>query len=451
MLKTCLITGGLLLSMVAVSTADEIAVTVYNSNLGVVSETRTLDFSKGINQLAFRDVPSQIDPNSVRFELVDGDGVAILEQNYAFDLVSPDQIMKKYIDNRITLVDEDGNLYEGTLLATSGGAVTLRDADGQIRIVRMDKVSETRFPELPDGLITQPTLFWQYNADFNGSRETRVGYQTTGMNWSAEYVGVLDQEEANIDLSGWAAINNTSGKAYADATLKLIAGDIHRAQQLRIRGGRAPEMEMFSAKADAGFDEKAFFEYHMYTLPRATTLANNEIKQISLFDPASTGVEKIYLYQPDRNDKQVTVAVKFTNSEKAGLGMPLPAGRVRVFKADTDGSLVLLGEDLIDHTPKNEEVKLSIGYAFDIVAEEVVKDNKRISKDVEDRTFELTLRNRKEEPVTVTVEKRLWGFWEVTDAGFEHEKKDASTLTFDLTVPADTEMTVSYTVRFTNR
>lgn len=449
MLRNLLVIGGLAVFAVSSGSADDIAVTVYNSNLGVVSETRSLDFAKGINQLAFRDVPSQIDPNSVRFELLEGDGVGILEQNYAFDLVSPDQIMKKYIDSRVSLVDEDGNLYEGTLLAAVGGAVTLRDADGQIRIVRMDKIAETRFPELPEGLITRPTLFWQYNSDFSGSREARVGYQTTGLSWSAEYVGVLNEEDTQLDLSGWAAINNTSGKAYADATLKLIAGDIHRAQ----RGRQPREMEMFSAKADmaAGFDQKAFFEYHMYTLPRQTTLANNQIKQISLFEPAATGVEKFYLYEPEKNNKQVTVAVKFTNSEKAGLGMPLPEGRVRLFKSDAaDGSLILLGEDMIDHTPKNEEIKLSVGYAFDIVAEEVVKDSKRVAKDIEDRTFEISLRNRKEESVTVSVEKKLWGYWEVVDAGFEYEKKDASTLTFDLTIPADTELTVTYTVRFTS-
>ena len=436
----------------SVASADEVAVTVYNSNLGVVSETRSLDFQKGINKLAFRDVPSQIDPNSVRFELVgSGDGVAILEQNYAFDLVSPDQIYKKYIDKKVELIDKDANLYAGTLLAVGGGAVTLRSDNGQIRIISMDKVVESRFPELPEGLITKPTLFWLYSSNLTGAQSAMVAYQTTGLSWSAEYVGVLDKNDKHLDLSGWGAINNTSGKTYTDAKLKLVAGDINRAVQ--IRGGRGPQMEMFASKADMsqGFDQKSFFEYHLYTLPRKATLANNEIKQISLFEPAGSAVEKVYIYQPDQNPTQISVKVKFKNSEKTGLGMPLPAGRVRLFKADDDGSLILLGEDMIDHTPKDEEVKLTVGNAFDVVPEETMTDSRRISQNVEERTYKVEIRNRKKEPVTVTVEKPFYTFWEITDAGFVYKKKDASTLTFDLTVAAESEASVQYTVRLTNR
>jgi hypothetical protein len=433
------------------SVADDIAVTVYNSNLGVVSETRTLTFEEGENQLAFRDVPSSIDPNSVRFELVDGSGeVAILEQNYAFDLVNSSKIYDKYIDKRIELIDEDGEIYAGTLLAYGGGTVTLQSTDGPLKIVQMGDIREVNFPELPEGLVTRPTLFWRYVSDISGDRDTRVGYQTTNMSWSAEYVGLLDENDENLDLSGWAAINNTSGKTYKDATLKLIAGDISRARpEPQFRGGRA---DLMAAESMAkGFDQKAFFEYHMYTLPRKATVADKEIKQISLFEPARTTVEKVYLYEPGRNATQVKVAVKFVNSEETGLGMPLPAGRVRLFKADTDGSMILLGEDRIDHTPRDEELSLTVGYAFDIMAEETTVNRARISKSVEDVDYEVELRNRKDEAVTVTVEKDLWGYWEITDADFEWTKKDANTITFDVSIPAGETVTVRYTVRFTNR
>ncbi|MCB2230884.1 DUF4139 domain-containing protein [bacterium] len=451
MRKTALVLICLAAMPVASALADDIAVTVYNSNLGVVSETRSLDFTKGQDRLAFRDVPSSIDPNSVRFELLDGSGdVSILEQNYAFDLVSADQMYSKYIDQPIELVDEDGELYSGTLLAYGSGTVTLRGNDGGIQIIQMSQIRETNFPSLPDGLITRPTLFWNYNSSISGSREARVSYQTTNIFWSAEYVGLLDKDDKLLDLSGWASINNTSGKTYTDATLKLIAGDINRVQDIQIRGGRMEPM-MLEKSAYSGFEEKSFFEYHMYTLPRKATIANKEIKQISLFEPARTSVSKLYLFQPSENATQVKVAVKFTNTGDAGLGMPLPAGRVRLFKADSDGSTILLGEDQIQHTPKDEEVKLTVGYAFDIVAEETTVDRQRISKSVEDQTFEIDLRNRKDEPVVVTVEKRLWGFWEVRDASFEYEKKDATTLTFDITVPAGEEITARYTVRFTNQ
>ncbi len=432
--------------------ADEIAVTIYNSNLGVVSETRALQFEKGIHRLAFRDVPSQIDASSVRFD-IEGPGgkAAILEQNYAFDLVSPEQMYKKYIDNEIELIDKEGRLYSGTLLAYSGGAVTLREESGRVKIVQMANITEVNFPSLPEGLITRPTLFWLYTSDFEGQLDCRVSYQTTGMIWTAEYVGVLSSDEKKLDLSGWSSINNTSGKTYADATLKLVAGDIHRARPKKLPRGVPDALSLAAGAMAKGFEEKAFFEYHLYTLPRKTTLADKEMKQISLFEPAETAVEKVFIYKPERNPKNVEVSLKFHNSAKTGLGLPLPAGRVRLFKADDDGSLILLGEDWIEHTPKDEELNLKVGYAFDIAAEERLMDQTRISKQVEERDYEIELRNRKEQAITVEVEKKLYGFWEVIEADFAYTKKDAKTLTFEIPVDAGETVIIKYQVRFTLR
>ncbi len=430
------------------ATADVI-VTVYNSNLGVVSETRQLDFQKGVNQLAFKDVPALIDASSVRFELLNQkSSVAILEQNYAFDLVNPDQMYAKYIDKDIELIDKDGKVFTGTLLAYSGGSATLKDSAGKVKIVLLNNISEVNFPALPEGLITRPTLFWIYKSDVTGKLDSRVSYQTTGLNWTAEYVGVLDQAEAKLDLSGWASINNNSGKTYDDATLKLIAGEISR-----VGAGYPQPMlkSMASAEAAApGFEEKAFFEYHMYTLPRKATISDKEIKQISLFEPAHTTVQKVFVFQPEQNPTQVKVAVKFRNSQQTGLGMPLPAGRIRMFKADQDGSLVLLGEDMIDHTPKDEELDVKVGYAFDISAEERLANQTRISNRVEERDFEEEIRNHKSEPITVQIEKKLWGFWEVVQSNYDYKKKDARTLTFDVPVKANDTTVVKYKVRFTS-
>ena len=430
--------------------AQEIAVTVYNNNLGVVSETRKLDFVKGIDRLAFRDVPKQIDPNSVRFEVLDGsDHVSILEQNYAYDLVSSDQLYNKYVDNEVQLLDEQGRLYSGTLLAYDRGAITLMEPGGKVKIVSMEQVTEVSFPMLPDGLITRPTLFWKYQSDHQGSLNCRVGYQTGGLTWSAEYVGVLDKNETSLGLSGWSSINNTSGKTYTDAKLKLIAGDIHRAQKgPAVRGDFA---KMSLAEAAPGFEQKPFFEYHMYTLPRKATIADKEIKQISLFNPAEAGVTKTYLYQPDQNAEDVNVNVKFKNSTEAGLGMPLPAGRMRVFKADDDGSLILLGEDWIDHTPRNEEVTITVGTAFDIKGEQTMTERTRISQQVEDRRWEIEVRNHKKEDITVTVEKNLWGSWEVLESSQQYKKKDANHIQFELPVKADGTSVIKLAVRITNR
>ena len=441
----------ILLVLATTAVAGDLAVTVYNSNLGVVSETRQLEFKKGTNTLAFRDVPALIDAASVRFDLPGNGKVSILEQNYAYDLVSPEQMYRKYIDQAIELIDKDGKLYSGTLLAYSQGAVTLLEKTGKVFIVLLANITQVTFPALPEGLITRPTLFWRYQSEAEGNLDTRVSYQTGGMSWTAEYVGVLDKTEGKLDLSGWASINNESGKRYENATLRLVAGDISRAtpksmSDILIRGGRSAEFA-----AAPGFEEKAFFEYHLYTLPRTATLADKEMKQISLFEPAKTTVQKEFVFAPEENGTKVKVAIKFKNSKQTGLGMPLPEGRVRLFKADDDGALILLGEDMIDHTPKDEELDIKVGYAFDISAEERLVNQRQVSGKVEEREYEVELRNHKAEPVTVKVDKKLWGFWEVVKAGFEYRKKDVNTLQFNLNVPANDTTVAKYTVRFTQR
>ncbi|MFQ5499634.1 MAG: DUF4139 domain-containing protein [Candidatus Zixiibacteriota bacterium] len=439
----------LLMGLVPIAMADDIYVTVYNSNLGVVSETRKLSLEKGTHLLAFRDVPAQIDPNSVQFSVVGSapGQVSILEQNFAFDLVNEGQMFSRYIDKAIELIDQDGRVYNGTLLAHSSKAVTLQEQSGRIKVVLLENIAELDFPSLPEGLITRPTLFWLYDSDRSGERDCQVAYQTSGMSWAAEYVGVLSESEAELSISGWAAINNRSGKKYADAKLKLIAGDIHRATAPRIDRFMTKSMATPQA-ASAGFEEKSFFEYHLYTLPRNTTLADKEIKQISLFEPAQASVEKIFRYKPEHNPTAIEVAIKFTNSKKAGLGLPLPAGRVRIFKADSDGSLVLLGEDRLKHTPTDEEVSLKIGSAFDLVGEHRLAAQRRISKQVEERDFEIELRNRKTEAVTIEVEKKLYGHWEITASTAPYTKKDASTILFSILIAAGETESISFTARF---
>jgi len=449
MLRKLLITG-LMVFLAAPLAAEEIAVTVYNNDLGVVSETRELEFVKGIDRLAFRDVPAQIDANSVRFEIVDGSkNVSILEQNYAFDLVSPQQLYNKYVDNEVQLIDEQGRLYSGRLLAYGGGAITLMEPEGKVKIVSMEQVTEVSFPMLPEGLITRPTLFWLYQSDYDGALDCRVGYQTGGLTWAAEYVGVLDKDETGLGLSGWSSINNTSGKTYTDAKLKLIAGDIHRAEKAAPRRG---ELAMMAAPDLAkGFEEKAFFEYHMYTLPRRATLADKEIKQIALFEPAEAKVEKEFVYRPDHDGTIVNVQIKFDNSTEAGLGMPLPAGRMRLFKADDDGSLILLGEDWIKHTPRDEKVSVKVGAAFDVKGEQKMTERTRVTQKVEDRRWEIEVRNHKSEDITVTVEKRLWGFWEILESSHKYTQKDANNIQFELPVKAGETSVIKLAARFTNR
>ena len=433
--------------------AADIAVTVYNDNLGVVNETRSLDFNSGIGQLSFTDVPALIDASSVRFDLVGGGkSVTILEQNYAYDLVGPEQMYAKYIDKQIEMTDEKGNIYKGTLLSYSGGSAIIREESGRVKIVSLGKITEVNFPVLPEGLITRPTLLWKYNSSTSGKQNCNVSYQTSGMSWTAEYVGVLNPTENQIGLSGWSSITNNSGKTYENAKLKLIAGTINRAQRpMMYAKGRTTEMFADGLAASAPFEEKAFFEYHMYTLPRNATLADKEQKQISLFDPAKGAVAKEFLYRPSADAKAVKVMVKLKNSKESGLGMPLPAGRVRMFKADTDGMLVLLGEDQIEHTPKDDSLKVDIGTAFDITAEEKTMNITRVSNNVEERDFEIELRNRKSEGVTVRVEKDLWSYWEVLSSSLPWKKQDAQLVSVSVPIKANEVVTLKMKVRFTSR
>jgi hypothetical protein len=448
--RKILLTGLLIILLSVPAWAGHVAVTIYNSNLGVVRDTRQLEFQKGNGRISFIDVPSQIDATSVGFELTDkSKSVSILEQNYGYDLVSPDKIYDRFIDKEIDLFDKTGKIYSGTLLSYSSGAVVLKDKSGKIEIIRLDQITNTNFPELPEGLITRPTLFWLYQSDFSGTADCDVSYQTGGMSWSAEYVGILSKDEKTLDLTGWASITNNSGATYKDATLKLVAGDIHRIPQ-PIRGNvQMAEQFMAKASSAAGFEEKQFFEYHLYTLPRPATLADNEIKQITLFEPARVNIEKEYYFEPEVNGEKVSVQLKTMNSKADGLGIPLPAGRTRVFKADSDGSMILLGEDKINHTPVDEKVQLNIGYAFDISAEEKVLNYQKISDRVEERTYETSLRNHKNEDITIIVKKRLSGDWTITQSNFKYVKEDANTVIFNIPVKANDKAVLTYTVRTT--
>ena len=303
------------------------------------------------------------------------------------------------------------------------------------------------FPKLPDGLITRPTLVWSINCQQAGKHQTELGYLTNGIQWHAEYVGVVNKDDTILELSGWVSVDNKSGATYENAKLKLVAGDVHRAQDIRpLRRGRG-QAEMMIASAPQ-FEEKAFFEYHLYTLQRPATVANNQIKQISLFSPTEVKVNKTYSYNGARDRKKVRVNLEFENKKTSGLGMPLPKGKVRVYKRDDDKSLVFIGEDFIDHTPKDEKVRVYVGNAFDIVGDRTQKERKSIGKTAWEETWQIKLRNHKEESVRVTIIEHVNFGWEILRNTHEYKKKDAATIEFSIEIPKDAEVVVEYVVRY---
>jgi hypothetical protein len=443
----------------------------------VVKQERDLDLERGRAELRFVDVAALIEPTTVRFEsLTDPEGTQVLEQNYQFDLVSQQKLVERYLDREITVEQARGDKIEsftGTLLSASGGLI-LEDAQGRIRALQ--GWSGIEFPELPGGLITRPTLVWDVLADRGGEHRTRVSYQTQGMTWWADYNLVFAPgENANsglLDVGAWVSIINQSGAAYGDAKLKLIAGDVHRAPQAGVYQKKARAMPMMAEAEVAGFEEKAFFEYHLYTLGRPTTLPDNSTKQLELFDAARGvpadkilvyyGLSGLYSFFPnpvtDRNlgiqsNKKVDVYLRFKNAKENGLGVPLPSGRIRVNQLDTaDGSLEFIGEDVIDHTPRNEDVLIQLGSAFDVVGERKQIDFRvdTARKQMEE-TIEIELRNHKEEAVEVLVKENLyrWTNWEILDASHEWKKIDARTIHFPVEIEADNEAKVQYRVRYT--
>jgi len=429
-----------------------VAVTVYNSNLGVVKDLRTIDINSGTSQIAITDVAQFIDPTSVHIDL-NGE---VIEQNYQYDLVSLDKILQKYIDKDIQLIGENSELIEGKLLSSFGGQIVLQKKEGGL--LMLPNLSKYRFSvgTLPEGLITKPTLLWKVNSPKSGKQDVEISYQTSGMNWHAEYVAVLNSDDTKLDLNSWVSIENKSGTTYKDAILKLVAGDVNLVKDQQRVNYQPQEMMVKSmGVSQPQFQEKEFFEYHIYNLQRPTTLANNETKQISLFETSGVKAVKKYFYDGGRNyyssnasqTGKVDVVVEFENKEENNMGLPMPKGKVRMYKSDGK-TLEFIGEDLIDHTPKNEKVRLKLGQAFDVVVEDVQTENKKITDRVWEQAYEVKFKNRKKEDITVEVERFLGLNWEILSSSIDYQKKDAQNIIFKVPVSQDGETILKFNVRY---
>ena len=422
-----------------------LSVTVYNQNLGVVRDVRNIDLKSGVSNIAITDVAQSIDPTSVHIKL-NGE---VLEQNYQYDLVSLDKILKKYVDNNIRLIGNNNEIIEGTLLSSNAGQIVLRKPDGGLLMLPNSGNYRFSVGSLPEGLITKPTLLWMVNTPKSGKQNVEISYQTTGMNWHAEYVALLNNSDTKIDLNCWVSIENNSGANYKNANLKLVAGDVNL-----VSNAPRPLYDMALQKTNTSgeqFQERGFFEYHIYDLQRPTTLAQNETKQISLFETPGIKINKKYYYGGSNyygnNSGKVAVIVEFDNTKENGLGIPLPKGKIRIYKTDGESN-EFIGEDLIDHTPNKERIKLKIGNAFDVLAEESQTDHRKISSKVYEDTYQITLKNRKQEDITVEVERNLGLNWEIINSSLKYTKKNAQTIIFEVPVQKDSETKLTYTVRY---
>jgi len=434
---------------VTTRTADvaerDLAVTVYNENLGVVKDKRRFDVGREVTEVEFTEVASAIDPTSVHLRALDKSDVDILSQDYRYDLVSTDKLLEKYVDSSIDVATKDDQVKHGTLLSFDPSSMVLQGADGGLTLLNRAEVRQVALRDLPQGLITRPTLVWRLRAGQSGARDFEVSYMTGQMNWHAEYVAVVTESGQSLDLQGWASVDNRSGATYENAKLKLVAGTIHRAQTqyprpMAMRGGIAMDME-------AKLQERGFAEYHLYELPERATLANNETKQLSLLSANGVRSVRKFTYDGSVDADHVQVRLEFQNDTASGLGMPLPEGVIRAFQRDTDGSLELVGEDRIEHTPRGQTVRVAVGSAFDVAAERKQTDLRQVGKTVTEASYEITLTNRRKDAVDVTVIEHAEGDWEILKSSHPHQKKDSRTFEFTVRCDPDKPVTVGYTIR----
>lgn len=432
------------------ATQPGVALTVYNDNLGLVKDTRVLELKAGSQEIRFDDVAAQIDATSVHFRALDHPSdVSLFEQNFQYDLADADRLLQRYLGQNVTVQPKgDGPgaaAVGGTLLSFDPLSLVLRSERG-VSILNRGEIRSVNLADLPGGLVVRPTLVWNVAARNAGREGVEVSYLTGGIGWHAEYVAVVNADDTRLDLTGWVSIDNQSGATYENAKLKLVAGDVHRAQP-EFYPGPVGRMTLQAVDAAPKFQEESFFEYHLYALDQPATVRDRETKQLSLFPQAATGIVKKMTYDGERRPKDVVVSVEFTNAKSAGLGMPLPKGTVRVYKQAKDGAQEFVGEDRIDHTATDEKVRLTLGNAFDVVGERVQTDAQRVDDRTMKRTIRIELRNRKETPVTVSAIEHLYGTWTVTEKSHDYKKVDAYTIEFPVTIPAGDTATITYTAR----
>jgi hypothetical protein len=441
----------------------DLAVTVYNSDIALVRDVRELRLARGVGQLRFMDIAATVNPATVHFRSVSQPSLLdVVEQNYEYDLLEPDKLLRKYVGRDVKLVrmqQQDGTtrLEEVTArLLSYNSAPVWRIGNEIITGMHADHI---RFPELPQNLYARPTLIWMLDNDGVERHRVEAAYLAGKLSWAADYVLNVGRDDKAADLDGWVTLNNASGTEFRNARLQLVAGDLNRVRQ---QIGRMMDLAARAqVAAEAPMQQETFSEYHLYTLNRRTSINNNQTKQVSLLGGTGVPVRKRYVvegqnfyyrntYHPGAPIKDVVqVYYQFKNEEKAGLGMPMPAGTVRVYQADTKGGVQFVGEDRIGHTPKDETLNLKIGNAFDVVAERNQTDFEKIAGNIYEVEFEITLRNHKTVPINVEVNEPVGGTWRMLRSSHQWTKTAAWATQFTVPVAANGTSVLNYRVRVT--
>ncbi len=442
----------------------ELAVTVYNSNIALVRDVRTLRLARGTSDLHFMDIAATVNPATVHFRsLSEPSRVSVVEQNYEYDLLEPDKLLRKYVGRDVTLVrvrqsQNTTREEEVTARLLSYNTAPVWQINGQI--VTGMHADSIRFPQLPENLYSRPTLIWTLDNSGGAQHRVEASYLAGQLAWNADYVLTVARDDRAADIDGWVTLKNGSGTSFRNAALQLVAGDLNRVRQ-GVGQMRDEAKSMPAAAAMERMAQEAFSDYHLYTLGRKTTINNNETKQVSMLGATSFPVQKRYIVDGQafyyRNAQHpgaplkdvVQVYYQFKNDAPAGLGMPMPAGIVRVYQSDSKGGVQFVGEDRINHTPKDETLNLKIGNAFDVVCERKQTDFQRVATSVYDVEYEITLRNHKSSAVTVEVNEPVGGTWRMLSSSHQWTKTDAWAAQFKVPVAPDGTSVLRYRVRVT--
>ena len=442
----------------------ELSLTVYNSDIALVRDVRNLQLARGVGNLRFMDIAATVNPATVHFRsLTSPQQVSVLEQNYEYDLLEPDKLLRKYVGREVTLMrnrTEGGTTRQEEVKATLlsyNTAPVWRIGNEIVTGIGADHI---RFPELPATLYSRPTLIWTVQNGGDAKHRVEASYLAGKLAWSADYVLTVARDDKAADLNGWVTLTNGSGTAFRNARLQLVAGDLNRVKQ-EFRRMADMAAQRAPAVAETAMTQEAFSDYHLYTMGRKTTINNNQTKQVSLLEGTDVPVVKRYVvegqnfyYHNQRHPGSplkdlVQVYYQFANEAKSGLGLPMPAGVLRVYQQDSKGGVQFVGEDRIMHTPKDEKLNIKIGNAFDVVCERNQIDFTRIANNVYEFEYEITLRNHKATPVSVDVNEPIGGSWRMIRSSHEWTKTAAWAAEFKVPVAADGTAVLKYRVRVT--
>jgi hypothetical protein len=440
----------------------ELAVTIYNNDLALVKDQRKVKLESGLNSLALRDVSAQIRPETALLKSLDG-RFSVLEQNFDFDLLTPQKLLEKFVGKSVEVIQTNPasgveKREQADVLAANDGVV-LKIGDR----IETGMPGRIIYSNVPSDLRDRPTLVVKLDNKTNKEQNVELSYLTGGLGWRADYVAELNAADDRLDLSGWVTLTNTSGTTYRNARLQLVAGDVNRVQERGPGTGGVVRKEMMAMDAAAPMEQESLLEYHLYTLERPTTIAESQTKQVALLSATAIPARKEmllkgsdYYYRASYGDlghkMKVGVYVEFDNKESARLGIPLPKGIMRVYKKDSSGNAQFVGEDAIDHTPKNETVRLKLGDAFDVTADKKQTDFKKLPAPAKgsnafESAYEIVLKNAKKERVTVTVQEPVPGDWKLLESSHPGTKASSNTAVWKIEIPAEANVTLRYRVQ----